>query len=77
MSERFDFIKPVEGHPEEICCTECWQRGISWGSAGREEEIIELLQKDAGYCNQTKPMNEHVDDYCNCRLIVLIKGENK
>jgi len=45
MSEkRFDIIKPVENHTEELCCTECWQRGINWGSDGERERIIELIK---------------------------------
>jgi len=42
--KRFDIIKPVENHPDHICCTECWQRGINWGSAGEREEIVEGLR---------------------------------
>lgn len=41
------------------------------------ERIIKLLEADAGACNDRRPMNEHIDEWCNCRLIALIKGENK
>lgn len=64
MSEkRFDIIKPVENHSEELCCTECWQRGINWGGDGERERIIALLE-ETSYCGSH---NE---------IIALIKGEN-
>lgn len=53
--KRFDIIKPVENHPEEICCTECWQRGIEWGAAGEREGIFEMLEE-----------NLYNDDDCKC-----------
>ena len=68
--KRFDIIKPVEDHPDHICCTECWQRGIEWGGAGEQERILDLLEE-----------NLHNDDECNCdackwvrSVFALIKG---
>lgn len=43
---RFDIIKPVENHPEELCCTECWQRGIQWGEGGAVDTIVRTILAD-------------------------------
>ncbi len=67
-------FKPVENHPEEICCTECWQRGIAWGSAGREEEIIKFLEIEAVRHEQLL-LNASADYLLG--IIDFIKGENK
>ena len=71
-------FKPVDNHPEEICCTECWQRGISWGSAGREDEIIKLIE--ANTQTMTSPLDNSVMRSLRISpsdLIALIKGENE
>jgi hypothetical protein len=42
------------------------------------QRIIQLLIDDVGVpCLDSDPMNEHQDDYCNCRIIGLIMGQNK
>jgi hypothetical protein len=65
--KRFDIIKPVENHPDHICCTECWQRGIEWGGAGEQERIIALLEAE----HKCEPY------FCGIhQVIALIKGEN-
>ncbi len=78
-------FKRVENHPEEICCTECWQRGIAWGSAGQEEEMLLRLDShhDYQYLERSKPYSKPYDQYDQGYLdgieaaIELIKGENK
>jgi len=45
------------------------------------ERIIKLLEDDAetkfGDCGDRDPVTKHLDEWCNCRIIALIKGENK
>ncbi len=65
--KRFDILKPVENHPDHICCTDCWQRGIEWGSAGEQERIIDLLEAE----HQCEPY------FCGIhQVIALIKRES-
>jgi len=81
--KRFEIIKSVKNHPEELCCTECWQRGINWGEAGTREEILMLLDShyDYQYLERSKPYSKPMfqEDmgYLNGieAAIALINGE--
>lgn len=70
--KRFDIIKPVENHPDYICCTECWQRGIEWGGAGEQERIIALLEMQL----ETIRDSQLTGVVVLSSAIALIKGEN-
>jgi hypothetical protein len=74
--KRFDILKPVENHPDYICCTDCWQRGIEWGGAGEQERIIALL-------NEMLADNWDWAEDCDCdgcirinKMFALIKAES-
>lgn len=69
--KRFDILKPVENHPDHICCTECWQRGIEWGGAGEQERIIDLL--DDAKSSYKLPISSGLFQ----QIRALIKGDNE
>lgn len=81
--KRFSIIKPVENHPDHICCTECWQRGINWGEAGTREEMVMRLDShhDYQYLERSEPYSKPTNQYDEGYLdgieaaIALIKGE--
>jgi hypothetical protein len=48
------------------------------GEMVERERIIKLLSDDVAFpCIDKDPFKEHLDEFCNCRIISLIKGESK